>query len=129
MRKRYNPNPRHLNVGDCTVRAISKALGQDWDTTYVGMALEGFLLCNMPSVNYIWSSYLRRKGFIRHRLPDWCPDCYTVADFAADHPRGTYVLALSNHVVCVCNGDWYDTWPSGDEVILYYFQKSESANS
>lgn len=34
---KYNPNPHGNNVGDCTVRAISKALGQDWDTTYAGL--------------------------------------------------------------------------------------------
>ena len=31
----YNPNPvSGQRVGDCTVRAISKATGQDWETTY-----------------------------------------------------------------------------------------------
>ena len=32
--KYYNPNPAGRNVGDCTVRALNKALGQDWDATY-----------------------------------------------------------------------------------------------
>lgn len=26
----YNPNPAQKSVGDCTVRAISKALDQSW---------------------------------------------------------------------------------------------------
>ena len=30
-----------------------------------------------------------------------CPDCVTVAGFAKDHPKGTYVLACQNHVVAV----------------------------
>ena len=30
----YNPNPKGKNVDDCTVRAMSKALDQDWETTY-----------------------------------------------------------------------------------------------
>lgn len=29
-----NLNPHGLRVGDCVVRAISKALGQTWETTY-----------------------------------------------------------------------------------------------
>ena len=31
MFKHYNENPQGKNVGDCTVRAISKATGMDWD--------------------------------------------------------------------------------------------------
>ena len=121
----YNPNPERRNVGDCTVRAISKALGQDWETTYTGLALEGFCLCDMPSSNHIWGAYLKRHGFRRILIPDECPDCYCVAEFAADHPRGTYILALSGHVLCVQDGDWYDTWDSGGEVPLYYWRKDD----
>lgn len=77
----------------------------------------------MPSANHVWGAYLRRHGFRRYALPDVCPDCYTVADFCRDHPSGVYVLALSGHVVCVEDGDYYDTWDSGAEVPAYYWQK------
>ena len=126
MFMRYNPNPSGKNVGDCAVRAISMALGQDWETTYVGLALQGFLLGDMPSANHVWGTYLRDKGFRRAVIPDECPDCYTVADFAAEHPSGTYILALSGHVVCVRDGDYCDTWDSGGEAPLYYWQKEEN---
>ena len=39
----YNANRDGKNVGDCTVRAISVALDQDWDTTYWGLCWEGYL--------------------------------------------------------------------------------------
>ena len=77
----YNPNPKNKRVGDCTVRAISKALGQEWEVTYAGLLAEGFRLCDMPSANHVWGAYLRKKGFRRDILPDECPDCYTVHDF------------------------------------------------
>lgn len=121
----YNANPEQQRVGDCTVRAISKALGESWEAVYVGLALEGYLLGDMPSANHVWGAYLRRRGFVRGSLPDDCPDCYTVADFARDHPQGTYVLALSGHVVCLIDGDWYDTWDSGAGVPLYYWQRKD----
>lgn len=111
-------------MGDCTVRAISGALGQSWEATYAGLALQGFRLCDMPSANHVWGAYLREKGFSRKIMPDGCPDCYTVADFAADNPLGTYILALSGHVVCVRDGDWYDSWDSGGEVPLYFWEKT-----
>lgn len=119
----YNPNPTGKRVGDCTVRAISKALGQSWECTYTGLSLQGFLLGDMPSANATWGAYLRAKGFARRIVPDGCPDCYTVRDFAADHPHGTYILALASHVVCLIDGDIYDTWDSQDETPLYYWER------
>ncbi len=119
----FNPNPLSKRVGDCTIRAVSKALRQDWETTFTGICLQGFLLGDMPSANHVWGSYLRNKGFKRHILPDNCPDCYTVSDFAGEHPDGVYILALSSHVVCVEDGCWYDTWDSGDKTPLYFWTK------
>ena len=122
----YNANPSHKNVGDCTVRAISKALQQSWEETYIGLALQGFIMGDMPSANHVWGAYLRAKGFTRRIVPDTCPDCYTVLEFAEEHPHGTYILALSGHVVAVKDGNYYDTWNSGDETPIYYwFRKDE----
>ena len=120
----YNANPDGKNVGDCTVRAISRALKQDWGVTYTGLALQGFIMRDMPSANHVWGAYLRSKGFSRYILPDTCPDCYTVAEFAEEHPNGIFILALSGHVVCVEDGDYYDTWNSGDKVPLYDWERT-----
>ena len=123
MYSTYNPNPMGARVGDCTVRAISRATGESWDTVYCGLCVEGLRLCDMPTANHVWGAYLRRHGFRRRALPDDCPDCYTVADFCRDHPNGTYVLAISGHVVCVSDGIYYDTWDSGAESPAYYWYK------
>lgn len=61
--KYYNPNPRSNLVGDCVVRALSLALNQDWDDTYLGVTEKGYELKDMPSSNAIWSSYLKAQGF------------------------------------------------------------------
>lgn len=119
----YNPNPHGKHVGDCTVRAISKALGQSWEQTYIDLSLQGFCLGDMPSANATWGSYLRAKGFRRQIVPNECQDCYTVRDFSDDHPHGTYILALASHVVCLIDGQIYDTWDSQDELPLYYWER------
>lgn len=115
----YQPNPTGKNVGDCTVRALSKALRQDWEKTYVGLCLEGFICGDMPSANTVWGSYLRRHGYYR----ELAPEDITVAEFADAYPCGIYVLALSGHVVCIEDGALYDTWHSEDEIVLYFWQK------
>lgn len=123
MYQSYNPNPDGARVGDCTVRAISKALGDGWEKTYIMLCIYGFLHHDMPSANAVWGAYLKSKGFRRHVIPDSCPDCYTVSDFAADHPDGTYILAISGHVVAVKDGSYFDSWDSGREIPIYYWQK------
>jgi len=35
----YNPNPLKKHVGDCVIRAISKATGQTWEKTYTELCL------------------------------------------------------------------------------------------
>lgn len=121
----WNPNPLGKRVGDCTVRAVAKGTGESWEAAYSGMALEGFLLSDMPSANNVWGAYLRRKGFTRHMIPDTCPDCYTVKDFCKDHPKGMYIVALHGHVIAVNDGDYFDSWDSGNENPIYYFEREE----
>ena len=120
----YNPNPRNrIGVGDCTVRAVSKALGIPWNTAYFDLCVQGYLFADMPSSNVVLNSYLLDNGFSKHVIDNNCPDCYTIRDFAIDHPTGTYVLGTGTHVVTVLSGDYYDSWDSGDEVPQYYYKK------
>lgn len=121
----YNPNPDHARVGDCTVRAICKALNQGWEHTYIGLCLEGFLAHDMPSANAVWGSYLRGKGFKRHIVDHECDSCYTLGEFCKEYPNGTYIVGLDGHVVCVIDGNIYDSWDSSQEVPIYYWHKED----
>lgn len=120
----YQPNPAGKSVGDCTVRALSKALGQTWEETYVGLALEGFARGDLLNADSVWGPYLKARGFTRNWIPDECLDCYTVSDFAADHPEGAYVLSMpGKHVVAVVDGVIYDSWDSSNETPTYFWAK------
>lgn len=124
MFEMYNPNPEGKSVGDCAVRAISKALGQTWEQTYAGLCLEGFLRGDLPNSDSVWGHYLRRHGFSRHFIPDDCPGCMTVQRFAEQNPQGVYILSMpGRHVVTVKDGVIYDSWESGRETPEYYWQK------
>jgi hypothetical protein len=119
----FNNNPQGLKIGDCVVRAISAAMNQSWERTYIDLCIEGFMYKDMPNANSVWASYLHSKGWKRRSIPDTCPDCYTAADFAAEHPEGVYIAATGSHAVCIKNGNIIDNWDSSDETVTYYFER------
>ena len=118
-----NPNPNGSYVGDCVIRAISIATGKEWDEVYLELMLIGYEIKDMPNANEVWGLYLRHNGFTRESIPNTCPDCYTVRDFVADNPVGTFVLGTGTHAICVKQGNYYDTADSGDEVPVYVWKK------
>lgn len=125
MYANYNPNPKAARVGDCVIRAVSKVLNQEWERTYIMLAIYGFMLADLPSANHVWGRYLKDNGFRRSLIPDKCPACYTVKDFCEEHQKGVYLLALNGHVVAVVDGCYFDSWDSGDEVPVYFWEKEK----
>ena len=121
----FNNNPRGLNVGDCVIRASSKALNQSWETTYLDLVTVGYDMADMPSSNSVLNSYLRSKGFHKKTIDDLCPSCYSVRNFADEHFKGIYILGMGSHVVCVIDGQYFDSWDSGDEIPLFYYEREE----
>lgn len=118
-----NLNPGNRIVGDCTIRAIALAMGEDWESIHADLSMVSHYLYDMPSSNAVWNEYLLLNGFTRHVIPNTCPACYTVRQFTRDYPVGTYILATGSHVVTVIDGNYYDTWDSGSEVPIYYWRK------
>ena len=121
----FNPNPRHTRTGDCAVRAISGALDISWDDAYLMLVTEGFNVKDMPDKNTTWGACLEQHGYRRGLVDADCRSCYTVRDFAREHPRGTFVLGVQDHVICLRDGSWMDTWDSGGEAPVYYWYKEE----
>lgn len=120
---KYNPNPLGLNVGDCTVRSICAATGMDWNTVHKALCDLSGDMADMPSADRVWWAFLEQLGFTRKRMIDRCPECYTVADFAKDHPRGIYILGPHEHAVACINGNWWDSWDSALTIPAYYFRR------
>ena len=101
---RCNPNPMGRTTGDCVVRAIAIATDHSWREAYRDLCRIGELECDMPSSNLIWGLDLKDKGGRQFLLPETCPS-------------GT-----GNHAVAVIDGDYYDSWDSGDEVPTYFWK-------
>lgn len=117
----FNNNPLGKSTGDCTVRALSCAMNNSWDDTYMDLVNEGYRQADMPSCNSVIASYLYNNGFQKYNLPK--NEFYSVKDFAESHPINLYVLATGNHFITVRDGDYYDAWDSGNEIPVAYWKR------
>lgn len=121
----YNPNPFLKSTGDCVVRALTKVLNSDWDTVYTELAAKGFELKEMPSTNNVWRAFLFEHGFERYYIPYNRNCSYSVREFCTDNPSGTFLLFVGMHVIAVVNGNYYDTFDSGNECPTFFWRKRE----
>jgi hypothetical protein len=118
----YNPNPKNKNTGDCAVRAISKAFDVSWDKAKTYLDAYSMDEAEVETSDIVWGRILSEHGFRMQSV--YCESCRcNLIDFCRNHPVGKYVVKLPNHVVCVENGDYYDSWDSGNEVPIYCWCK------
>ena len=120
-----NPNPKNLkSAGDCVIRAVSLALNQDWQTTFSDLCTIAAKMCRIPNDDPVYRKYLETKGWIKNKQPrkddnTW----YTVREFLRMHPRGTYVISVSGHLLCAVDGKVLDTWDSSQHRMGVYYTK------
>ena len=119
----YNPNPVGAKTRDCAIRAVARALDISWEDAFALIATNAYKMGNMMDMDYVWGSVLRQHGFIRLAVSNTCPDCYTLQEFAHDHPSGVFVVGTGGHVATVVDGNIYDAWDSSDEVPIYFWFK------
>lgn len=125
MYKYNNVNPNGNKVGDCVIRAISTVVGKSWQEVYIELCIQGYLMSDLPSSNAVWGAYLKNKGFAREFVRDDCPDCYTISDFAEEHPIGRYVVGTGTHATAVIDGQIFDGWDCRSEQPIYFYYKQE----
>lgn len=125
----YQPNKKDLKdrYGDCTIRALSKALNCTWLEAFDKM----IPLCREYQVSNVFDapSIIEREiigklGFnyvgVSNKKGSKRP---TVDSFAKDHPEGIFILNVANHEVACVNGKYYDTWDCGYKSLYGYYEK------
>lgn len=117
-----NPNPAKKEVPDCVVRAISIALNQPWIQTFDELYTIARSEFNMPSADTVWGRYLYLKGFEPFLLPSSCHACVTIEEFSRRFPSGTYIIGTGSHAVAVINGNYWDSWDSGQELASFFWR-------
>lgn len=123
MYKPLNKNPKFRITNDCVIRAIAKALDMEWDEAFDEISDEAKEKYDTMDANHVWIGWLKKQGFRLYPIPNTCPDCYTIRDFCMDHPWGTYILGTGTHVVTVINGNWFDSFDSGDLIPTFFLRR------
>ena len=117
-----NPNPKkHMTASDCVVRAIAICLNLGWYEIFDRLYSVARNDCNMPSDNRVWGHFLYLCGFEPIPLPE-CPECITLKEFCQRYYKGKYVVGTGSHAVAVMDGNYYDTFDSGNEILSYFWR-------
>lgn len=121
----YNPNPLEKRTSDCVIRAFCKASGKDWDTVYQELCKVAFEVKSMPNDDSVWKPYIEEHlKFKAHKLRiQKGAKRPTAGSFAEEHPKGTFILSLANHLVTVHDGQIYDTWDCSSSAVYKYWEK------
>lgn len=117
-----NINPAKKDVGDCVIRAVGISTDQSWLDVYDAVCLTGREEFDMPSSDAVWGLYLYRQGFEPFILPHRCPRCVTVKAFCAMYPKGAYIIGTGQHAVAILDGDYYDSWDSGNQIASFFWR-------
>lgn len=121
----FNPNPKKRNIGDCSLRAYCAAFGWDWDTAFEKaseIAKDNALMMDTHSTcEKVMESqgYVLDEEFKKSKRKD-----LTVNEFAMTHPYGTYLLNTHGHLLCVKDGEYWDSWDCGKKKVRRIYIKN-----
>ena len=104
------------------IRALCIALNRTWDEIYDDLAALGKKERDVMNHDPVWGKYLYQQGFEPFLLPDTCPKCLTVRMFCMMYRHGIYIIGTGSHAVAVIDGDYYDSWDSGDEIPSFFWR-------
>lgn len=115
----YNANPYGKNIGDCIIRAITKATDKPYMEVFDGLCEvadkhDGWDIDELRTMNV----YLLSIGWQYCEL-----NCKpTVKQFSEQitEPR---ILVVNGHATCTMDGNVYDTWNCNRYRVTHVFRK------
>lgn len=123
----YQPNKMDVKdeYGDCTVRALSKALNCSWLEAFEEM----IPICRREQATNIFDVPAKKRADLLTMLGFTYTGISTkegtkrptVDSFAKEHKTGTYIVNVAHHVVAVVDGKYFDTWDSGQKSLYGYY--------
>jgi hypothetical protein len=116
---------RKGSAGDCGVRAMSIALGLDYDACYKELAQANKDNGRAKSVRSgimkdVYSAVLKRYGWVWHSAPNLNGRKARCSDLLC----GTVIARQRRHFVAVADGEPHDFFDSSEKMVYGYWAKS-----
>lgn len=129
MSFKYFVSSKRKRAGDCAVRCLMAAEGLYWAEAYKKLCDKGLKMMLMPNDIIVIGNVLKELGYTAEKAPmkelnNGHKRRYTVGEFAKNNKNGTFILSLSGHIVCLKDGDWYDTWDCSEYKVFKVFSKA-----
>lgn len=123
----YNANTKYNSTGDCVKRSLSLAYGMDYDDVSKELnQIKRRLGYSVFNVSPVYNEFMVIHGLAARGdsklfkvIQDFGynkEDIVTVEDFSNKFNQGTYIIVCgktkqsNTHMVCILNGDIYDSW-------------------
>ena len=137
----YNPSPKKRvkadgtpmkwHKGDCTTRALSKALDLSWHETFKLQCEEAAKQCDNTTAKSVTKAILLANGYKQGIIDqDWVrrhhsrPTVKQVIDSAVrKFGHRKFVVNCTHHLVAAEGDTLYDTWDSGNETAWTWYYK------
>lgn len=146
--KKYNPNPEQKNTGDCSIRSYCGAFGLTWDAAYDIASKIAKSMSELPDSSHVCDAIITQH-FGMHVMEEEVKNEHhedlvdneenakkkqkkskkkkvakmTINEFAMTHPFGTYIVVSPHHQTAVINGEYWDSWDSGEKKISKVYTK------
>lgn len=123
---KYNANPKDRDIGDCVIRALSKATGKSWDEVYDELYIIGKKKKRMMNDSKVYKEFLKNYNFtLSPARRDEEGRMIIVEEFANNVDADTmYIIHTRKHLTVVFNGDIYDTWDTSlQKAGKFYFKQ------
>jgi len=121
----FNNNPKNIETGDCSIRAISMATGKSWEEVYRELAElginNGFSINDTRTTNL----YLETLGYKKQDIKRNDNTQYTVEEFCIElaKEKATYLIRIQDHLTIIKDKKIYDNWNCSKKLVKSYWSK------
>ena len=119
-----NLNPKGYKTDDCTVRALASATGIGWDKAFIDIANQAFQMKLGPTDIKVFEKIITRYGFKAVSCKaEKGKSRPKVKDIALQYRGSIAVARVAHHVVTCIDGNYIDTWDSGEAAVYKLWVK------
>lgn len=122
--KYYQPNNKDIKdkSGDCVIRALTKALDKTWLEVFRELIPYAEAEQNMPNASAVFTKYIEASGGVWHGIKAEKGRKRMTVKELAKHTKGVHIAKVAHHIVCIIDGDWFDTFDSGNKPVYGHWE-------